>query len=94
MNKNVITKILNTKKKSKINNIKNGIFSLNKNKLNISIQEIKKKKNNEKNDNFNKDNNIKSMINIKKWTIDNNSTPDLNKKIIFNPLLRQKLFHE
>ena len=82
--------------KHKIINIKNGIFNLNKNKLNISIQDNKDNKNTEKLQyNFEKDNNnIKSIIKVKKLTIDNNSHHEINKNIIFNPFLRQKLFNE
>ena len=91
VNKNIINKLLSKKMKHKIINIKNGLFNLDKNKLNISLQEIKNNENNEKS---NKDNNIKSVLKIKKLSIDNNSIPEINKNIIFNPLLRQKLFHE
>jgi len=91
VNKNIINKLLSKKVKHKIINIKNGLFNLNKNKLNISIQEIKNNENNEKS---NKDNNIKSVLKIKKLSIDNNNIPEINKNIIFNPLLRQKLFNE
>ena len=74
--------------KHKIINIKSGI--------NISKKDNKDNQNLEKLQyNFYKDNNnIKSLIKIKKLTIDNNSHPEINKNIIFNPFLRQKLFHE
>ena len=95
VNKKLINQILTKKMKHRIINIKNGIFNLNKNKLNISIQDNKDDKNNEKlQNNFFQENNIKSIIKIKKLTIDNNSHPEINKNIIFNPFLRQKLFHE
>ena len=84
----------------KIIHIKKGIFDLNKNILNISSgdkeeQENKdtKKIKNKNKKNFFKENNIKSIFRIKRVTIDNSSLPEINENLIFNPLLREKLFH-
>ena len=42
--------------------------------------------------NYFKPNNIKPIIKIKKITIDNEYKPEINKNVILNLLLREKLF--
>ena len=100
INKKFVNKILSKNLNHKIIHIKKGIFDLNKNILNISSgdkeeQENKdtKKIKNKNKKNFFKENNIKSIFRIKRVTIDNSSLPEINENLIFNPLLREKLFH-
>ena len=93
VNKNMMNKILASNLKYKNINIKNGIFNLNKNKLNISFKDNQKNKMNRlSKNNYFKPNNIKPIIKIKKITIDNEYKPEINKNVILNLLLREKLF--
>lgn len=84
--KKKINKMSKTKVKHKVIYIKNGIFSLYKNKLNTSILDNKNKEK-IKNDFF-KVINIKSIYRIKKMSQGNNGTHDINKNITINPLLK------
>ena len=90
INKNIINKILTKKMSHKAIHIRKGNINLNKNKLSISSNNENKKI---KNDFFNS-NNIKSILRIKKISIGHSCIPEINKNIILNSLLREKLFHE
>ena len=84
----------------KIIHIKKRLFNLDKNVSDISIQDNKdikeiknfKKTRNKNKSNFFKENNIKSIYRIKRVSIDNSIIPEINKNIIINSLLREKLF--
>ena len=102
VNKNIFNKIISKKMKQKTIHIKKGIFNLNKNKLNISIienQDNKEKKEILKN-NFFKDNKVKNinfksiLLRFKNILIDNKNNPEINQNGIFNPLIRENLFHK
>ena len=88
VNTKILNKILYKKMKHKAIHIKNGIFNLNKNKLNISVVENNNNKKKEKQKNiFFRDNNIKSLLSLKKQSGVSKSNPEINQNVIFNPLI-------
>ena len=100
-NNNIIVhKRLSKQMNHKIIHIKKNLFNLDKKLLNNSIQDNKdvkeitnfKESRNKNKSNFFKENNIKSIYRIKRVSIDNSIIPEINKNIIFNSLLREKLF--
>ena len=88
VNTKILNKILYKKMKHKAIHIKNGIFNLNKNKLNISVVENNNNEKKEKQKNiFFRDNNIKSLLSLKKQSGLSKSNPEINQNVIFNPLI-------
>ena len=91
-NKNILNKIISKKMKHKSIHIRNVIFNLDKNKLNYSIIKNKDNTNNEKQKKIFKSDNIKSILKLKKISINNKSNPEINKNDIFNQIIREKHF--
>ena len=97
VNRKVIDEIISSKYRDKLFNIKNSISKLKKQNINNCFNESLKKKNNKNEFHIvnipKKSNSVKSRYNEKKSPIDN-CTPEKTKNIIYNTLLREKLYKE